>query len=147
MMMERKRILIVDDEESFTRLLQLNLHHTGRYTAKTVNDPVKALAVAREFSPDVILLDVMMPGLDGGELATRIHASPKLRDTPIIFLTAAVKRSEVALHEGLVGSLPFIAKPVEFQEVVDCIEKQPAPSTVEPRKPRDAGYRQRPWLS
>src|SRR6266536_5093491 len=120
----KKRVLIIDDEVSFTRLLQLNLHHTGRYIAETVNDPAQALSVAREFSPDVILLDVMMPSLDGGEVATRIQASPKLKETPIVFLTAAIKRNEVACHQGHIGGLPFIAKPVDFQEVVDCIEKQ-----------------------
>ena len=121
---EKKRILIVDDEESFTRLLKLNLHHTGRYTAKTVNDPGQVLAVANEFRPDVILLDVMMPGADGGEVATRIQAAPKLKDTPIVFLTAAVKRSEVTSRQGLIGNLPFVAKPIDFQEVVDCIERE-----------------------
>src|SRR5881396_4146870 len=78
----KKRVLIIDDEASFTRVLKLNLHHTGHYTAETVNDPAQALAVARDFSPDVILLDVMMPGVDGGELAARLQASSKLKDTP-----------------------------------------------------------------
>ena len=120
----KKRVLIIDDEASFTRLLKLNLHHTGHYTAETVNDPTKALAVAREFLPDVILLDVMMPSMDGGEVAARMQASPKLKETPIVFLTAAVKRNEIASHQGCIGGLPFIAKPVDFQEVVDGIEKQ-----------------------
>jgi len=120
----KKRVLIIDDEASFTRLLKLNLHHTGHYTAETVNDPTKALAVAREFSPDIILLDVMMPSLDGGEVAARMQANPKLKQTPIVFLTAAVKRDEIASHQGRIGGLPFIAKPVDFQEVVECIEMQ-----------------------
>jgi DNA-binding response OmpR family regulator len=120
----KKRVLIIDDEASFTQLLKLNLHYTGHYTAETVNDPTKALAVARDFSPDVILLDVMMPRLDGGEVAARMQANPKLKQTPIVFLTAAVKRDEIASHQGRIGGLPFIAKPVDFQEVVDCIEKQ-----------------------
>ena len=120
----KKRVLIIDDEASFTRLLKLNLHHTGHYTAETVNDPTKALAVAREFSPDIILLDVMMPRLDGGEVAARMQANPKLKQTPIVFLTAAVKRDEIASHQGRIGGLPFIAKPVDFQEVVECIEMQ-----------------------
>jgi len=120
----KKRILIIDDEASFTRLLKLNLHHTGRYTAETVNDPDQALAVAREFSPDIILLDVMMPRMDGGELASRLLASSRFKATPIVFLTAAVKRNEVSSHQGSVGGLPFIAKPVDFKEVIDCIETQ-----------------------
>jgi CheY-like chemotaxis protein len=124
MMTAKKRILIIDDETSFTRLLKLNLHHTGRYTAETVNDPAQALAVAREFSPDVILLDVMMPSMDGGEVATRLQANPRLKQTPIVFLTAAIKKNEIASHKGCIGGLPFIAKPVDFQEVVDCIERQ-----------------------
>jgi CheY-like chemotaxis protein len=123
MMTTKKRVLIIDDEASFTRLLKLNLHHTGRYTAEAVNDPAQAVAVAREFSPDVILLDVMMPGMDGGEVAAHIQASPKLKKTPIVFLTAAVKKGEVESCRGYVGGLPFIAKPVDMEEVVGCIEK------------------------
>src|SRR3989442_7486508 len=130
----KKRVLIIDDEASFTRLLKLNLHHTGHYTAETVNDPTKALAVARDFSPDVILLDVMMPSMDGGEVAARMQANPKLRETPIVFLTAAVKRNEIASHQGCIGGLPFIAKPIDFQEVVDCIEKQLRRSPTAPGK-------------
>jgi CheY-like chemotaxis protein len=72
----------------------------------------------------MILLDVMMPGLDGGELAARMQASPKLKHTPIVFLTAAVKRSEIAFHQGRIGGLPFIAKPVDFLELIECIENQ-----------------------
>jgi len=124
MMNTKKRVLIIDDEASFTRLLKLNLHHTGKYCAETVNDPVQALAVAREFRPDVILLDVMMPCMDGGELAQRLLASPKLKATPIVFLTAAVKRNEVSSSQGRIGGLPFIAKPVDLKEVIECIETQ-----------------------
>ena len=136
----KKRVLIIDDEASFTRVLQLNLHHTGQYVADTVNDPGRALSVARDFSPDVILLDVMMPGMDGGELAARMQATTKLKDTPIVFLTAAVKRNEIAFHQGRIGGLPFIAKPVDFQEVIDCIESQWRPPMV-PGKFRGAGCR------
>jgi CheY-like chemotaxis protein len=121
---KRRRVLIIDDEMSFTRLLQLNLHHTGRYTAEVVNDARKAVAVARQFDPDIILLDVMMPGMDGGDVALRLQATPQLKGKPIIFLTAAVKPNEVSSHAGFLGGLPFIAKPLDFHEVLDCIEKK-----------------------
>jgi CheY-like chemotaxis protein len=72
----------------------------------------------------LILLDVMMPGMDGGELASRIQASPKLKSVPIVFLTAAATKGEVYARGGKVGGLPFLAKPVELSEVLACLEKQ-----------------------
>jgi CheY-like chemotaxis protein len=123
MMLPKKRVLIVDDEPGFTRLLKLNLHHTGRYTAEVVNDAAEAVQVAERFAPDIVLLDVMMPGLDGSEVADRLHAVPQFRNIPIIFLTAAVKKQEVAEREGICGGIPFVAKPIEFQEVLRHMEK------------------------
>ncbi len=119
----KRRVLIIDDEVAAARLLKLNLHHTGRYTAETVNNPAQAVAVAREFLPDVILLDLMMPEMDGGEVAAQLRAVPALKDTPIVFLTAAATKSEVASNSGFIGGLPFIAKPTRMSEVVKCIEK------------------------
>jgi CheY-like chemotaxis protein len=123
MMLPKKRVLIVDDEPGFTRLLKLNLHHTGRYTAEVVNDAAEAVQVAERFAPDIVLLDLMMPGLDGSEVADRLHAVPQFRNIPIIFLTAAVKKQEVAEREGICGGIPFVAKPIEFQEVLRHMEK------------------------
>ena len=120
----KKRVLIVDDEPSFTRLLKLNFHHTGRYTAEIVNDAVQAVQAVERFVPDVILLDVMMPGMDGGEVANRIHAIPKFRDTPIVFLTAAIRREEAQANDGRCGGIPIVAKPVEFQDVLQHVERE-----------------------
>jgi CheY-like chemotaxis protein len=120
----KKRVLIVDDEPSFTRLLKLNFNHTGRYAAEVVNDPAQAVQAAEHFLPDVILLDVMMPGMDGGDVANRIHAIPKFRDIPILFLTAAISRKEIADHAGLCGGMRFMAKPIEFQDVLQHVEEE-----------------------
>jgi CheY-like chemotaxis protein len=124
MMTSKKRVLIVDDEPSFTRLLKLNFHHTGRYTAEVVNDSTKAVQAAERFTPDIILLDVMMPGIDGGEVANRIRSIPRFRHTPIVFLTAAIKRHELAAHEGRCGGIPFVSKPIEFQDVLQHVEEE-----------------------
>jgi len=124
MTISKKRVLIVDDEPSFTRLLKLNFHHTGHYTAEVVNDARQAVQAVERFVPDVILLDVMMPGMEGGEVADRIHAIPKFRDTPIVFLTAAIRREEVEANNGRCGGIPFIAKPVEFQDVLQHVERE-----------------------
>ena len=109
-------------------MLKLNLHHTGRYTAEVVNDAAEAVAVAERFTPDVVLLDLMMPGLDGSEVAARLHSVPRFHDLPIIFLTAAVKKQEVAAGGGMRGGIPFVAKPIEFQEVVSHIDKACGPA-------------------
>lgn len=122
--MEKKRILIVDDQVSITRLLKINLEQTNHFEVKTENEASRALAVAEVFAPDLILLDVMMPEVDGGELAQLLRESHQLRHVPIIFLTAAVRKGEVSSRSGHIGGLPFIAKPVNFAEVLTCIEKE-----------------------
>ena len=120
---EKKRILVIDDEPSITRLLKLNLEQTNEYVVRAENDSEAAVAAAEEFQPDLILLDVMMPGLDGGELASRFEANPKLKSVPIVFLTAAATKSEVYARGGNVGGLRFLAKPVELSEVVACLKQ------------------------
>jgi len=120
---DKKRIMVVDDEPSITRLLKLNLEQTGRYEVCGINNAALALSAAREFQPDLILLDVMMPHVNGDELANQIHASPRLKNTPIVYLTALATPGEVSSHGGLIGGLPFLAKPVDLPEVMGCIER------------------------
>jgi two-component system, OmpR family, response regulator len=119
---EKKRILAVDDRASNTRLVKLYLERTNDYVVREENDPKAALAAAEEFEPDLILLDVMMPGMDGGDLAVRFKASPKLNTVPIVFLTAAVTKQEVQAGGGQVGGYPFLAKPLVLTEVIACLK-------------------------
>ena len=121
--MSKRRILIIDDEASFTRLLALNLGCTGKYTVRAENWAPNGLAAVRDFKPELILLDVMMPGIAGGELAAQLQAHPGLKDIPVVFLTAAVKKEEVQSRSGVIGGFPYLAKPVNLQELIDCIEK------------------------
>ena len=118
---EKKRILAIDDEPSITRLLKLNLEQTNEYVVRAENRAADALSAAEEFHPDLILLDVLMPGTDGGELAAMFQADPKWRAVPIVFLTAAATRREVRSRRGRIGGLPFLAKPVDLDEVLRCL--------------------------
>jgi two-component system, OmpR family, response regulator len=127
---EQKRILVVDDEPSITRLLKLNLEQTGDYIVRTENNSQAAPTAAEEFHPDLILLDVMMPGLDGGNLASMFQAKPATREVPIVFLTAAVTREEVRTGHGLIGGQPFLAKPVNLQEVLSCLQQHLGPARM-----------------
>src|SRR5262245_30171031 len=133
---EKKRILIVDDEVSFARMVKLNLEKTGAFEVRTENKATYALAAAREFKPDLIILDVIMPNMDGGDVSNQFKRDPQLRDTPIIFLTATVSTSEAGgggLHSG--GAL-FLVKPVSVEALVARINKHlPRPQPPPPPAP------------
>ena len=118
---EKKRILVVDDRASQTRLLKLYLEQTNGYVVREENHATAALDAAVDFHPHLILLDVMMPGMDGGELAACFRANPKLKGVPIVFLTAAVTKGEVVAGGGQLGGFPFLAKPVGLTEVLACL--------------------------
>jgi CheY-like chemotaxis protein len=118
-----KRVLIVDDEPSFTRLLKLNLEQTGRYQVHEVNWAEEALVAAQEFKPDVVLLDVMMPRMFGGDVAAQLHSDPALKNVLIVFLTAAVGKSRIETHEGVISGFPFLSKPVSVSQVLDWLEE------------------------
>lgn len=118
----RHRILVVDDEPGFTRLLRINLEATGRYAVQEVNDSLDALSIALDFHPDLVLLDVMMPGMDGGDVASQFSNDARLREIPTIFLTATVRHSEVDANHGCFGGLRFISKPIALPELLACLD-------------------------
>ena len=121
--MDKKRILLVDDEPTVTRMLQMYLEATGAYEVRAENDSKQALAAAQAFGPDVIILDLVMPGKDGAAVAEEISADATLKDVPIVFLTALVTEKEVG-HDGRdIGGYPFLAKPIDPEMIVECIEK------------------------
>ncbi len=120
--MDLKRILVVDDEESFTRMLKRTLERTGLYEVVKENRGTHAVATARAVKPDLILLDVIMPDMDGGDVIAALQRDPILQKIPVVFLTAAVSKREG--HQGGVisGGFKFLAKPVTLKALVDCIE-------------------------
>ena len=118
-----KRILVVDDEPGVTRNLKLNLESGGGYEVLGENHATNALSAARTFRPDLILLDVMMPGMDGGDVAARLRADPLLSGIPILFLTAIVSNQETDGHEKVSGTETFLAKPVDIGELKKTVEK------------------------
>src|SRR4030095_8282975 len=105
--MNERRVMIIDDEPGFTRLLKLTLEKTGGFNVLEINDGTRAWMAAREFAPDIIFLDVVMPEIDGGDVAQQIRSDPMLAHVPIVFLTAIVSAKEGG-HE--IGGFPFLAK-------------------------------------
>ena len=122
--MNRRRILVIDDNVHSARIVKLALERTGPYEVLPVTDPAQALAVTREFSPDLILLDVCMPGLEGSEVAEEIASDPDFAETPIVFLTSIVTPQEAGKAGTLVvGSHEYIAKPIRPEIISACVER------------------------
>jgi CheY-like chemotaxis protein len=119
---EERRILIVDDERDSTHLVKILLEKIGSYCVLEENDAAKAHQSARNFRPDLILLDIMMPQKDGGDVAAQIEADPAMQRTPIIFLTALVTKAEAKAGFHIQGH-PVLAKPVNISEVIKRIEE------------------------
>jgi CheY-like chemotaxis protein len=105
-------------------MIKLNLEQTGRYEVRTENLGRKAIEAAREFRPDLILLDVMMPGMLGSEIAAQLEADPELRAIKFVFLTAMVTKEEAQRSFGEIGGHTFIAKPISADELCQVIEEQ-----------------------
>ena len=110
------RILIVDDEPDVTELLKYKLEQDG-HLCQVVNNPLSFISVAREFNPNLILLDIMMPELNGLQLCKMVRSDPKMNTMPIIFLTA---RGEVEDRiKGLEsGGDDYISKPFNTKELM-----------------------------
>lgn len=122
--MVKKRILLVDDEAGFTRLVKFNLERTRKYEVKEVNQSTQAVQAAQIFDPDLILLDVVMPGMDGGDVVAELRKRPQLASIPVIMLTALVAKGELsrnAVAES--GDLVMIGKPVDIVTLVHCIDE------------------------
>lgn len=105
------KILVVDDDEDIIELLQYNLKREG-YEVAVASNGQKALEIAEVFGPDIILLDVMMPVMDGITACRRFRANPRFKEAHIIFLTARAEEfSEVAAFDA--GADDFIPKPIK----------------------------------
>lgn len=111
-----KKILLVDDESDVTDLVAYNLKAKG-FQVEVVNDPNGSIGVARTFLPDLVILDVMMPDLNGIQICRMLRADPKLKKVPVIFLTAKAEENDRV--QGLeTGADDYICKPFSTKELI-----------------------------
>lgn len=113
--MAAKRILVVDDEPDVTELVSYRLTREG-YSVATINDPLQIMGKAREFNPDLFVLDIMMPELDGLKICRMIRSDNKLKSVPIIFLTARGE-TEDRIRGLEYGADDYISKPFDTKEL------------------------------
>jgi len=113
------KILVVDDEEKVVDLYKDMLSKEG-FSVLTATNGKDCLRLAENEQPNLILLDVMMPGIDGGQTAQNLLGNPKTKNIPIIFLTSIVTKEEEAEQEGQIGGRQFISK---FSDREDILKK------------------------
>ncbi|MCK6504813.1 response regulator [Myxococcota bacterium] len=110
--MDLRQILLVDDEADIRTIARISLSRIGGWSTRVAASGAEALALAREERPDLVLLDVMMPGMDGPETLKRLRALPGRADVPVIFLTAKAMADDHA-HLRSLGVIGVLTKPFD----------------------------------
>ncbi len=117
-----KRILMVEDDPDIQTVAQFALEAVGGFTVQVCGDGRAALEQSLTFSPDLILLDVMMPNMDGPSVLRALRANSQMAETPVIFMTAKVQPQEIALYKQL-GALDVITKPFDPMTLSESVVK------------------------
>lgn len=124
--MVKTRILLIDDEADFAELLQRHLEGLGPYDVRTESRGSQVVAVAREFQPHLILLDILLPDVPGSAVAVELASDDRLKRIPVIFLTAGLVRRDVDSLHGMFCGHPLLSKLQPIQELVACVEQRMA---------------------
>lgn len=119
--MDRKNILIVDDEKDVLSVLEKGLTAEG-YSVITASSGNDAIVLAKSRHPDLIILDVLMPGMDGGEVAMKLKDVPETKDIPVIFLTGMFPRRAEDEDFRMVTDHVLFDKPYEILKLINVIE-------------------------
>jgi CheY-like chemotaxis protein len=117
----KQRILVVDDDPVILRLLQVNFRLEG-YDVETASRGDEALRLAKERSPDIIVLDVMMPGIDGYEVCRNLKDDPATADAPVILLSARAQDADRDQGYAL-GVVAYVTKPFDPAQLVDVVRR------------------------
>ena len=118
---KRARILVVDDEPEIVKAIRTNLEMEGYEVLEAYNGP-DALRIAREERPDLMVLDVLMPEMDGWEVLEKMRADPEFRDTPVIMLTALAQAHDIA-RSWEVGADSHLVKPFDPLELITLVKR------------------------
>ena len=120
----KQRILVVDDEPAFTWIVRLHLEQTGLYDVRVENEGKLAHAAAREFHPDLILLDVLMPGILGPQIAAQLEDDPELKSAKIAFVTAVMSKKDEQKFGSHFSGHRFISKPFSAAQLSQFVESE-----------------------
>ncbi|MFC1646559.1 two-component system response regulator [Candidatus Omnitrophota bacterium] len=119
---KKAKILIIDDEKDICDSLGRILERTGKYEVWTTTSPIKSISLAKKNHPDLILLDIIMPEMNGAIVAERLAKDPSTKDIRIAFVTVLAGQKEIKKGYGLIGGHPFISKPFSKEKILERIE-------------------------
>ncbi|MFC1708682.1 response regulator [Candidatus Omnitrophota bacterium] len=121
----KKKILMIDDEVDFCYFTKKNLENTDEFEVIVENSAVAGIKTAMEKNPDLVLLDIIMPELNGSEVAFRLVNNEKTKGIPIIFLTCLAEEKDLNEFDGmrLIGGRRFLSKPCQTVELVKVIKE------------------------
>ena len=117
-----KKVLIVDDEEDYLKMLGERITFAG-YSVITATNGYDAITLAKSQRPDIIILDIMMPGMDGGQVAAELKVDSSTRNIPVILLTAMLLKTEEEDHGSIIGGHITFSKPVDMEKLLDQMKK------------------------
>ncbi len=120
--MKKKKVMVVDDELDLLKMLKLNLENTDKYEVQTMSDAGNIIALVKLFQPDIILMDILMPKVNGAQACKMLKDDPEVRHIPIITLTALDTEKDKIIMFGL-GVADFLTKPIGHDELITKIEK------------------------
>lgn len=123
-MINKTKILIIDDDRSFSSILSLNLEAAGNHQVEIVNNPDNAINRALNFKPDLILLDIIMPSKEGPDVAIKLHSYKSLKDVPIVYLTSTVSFEELENVNSNRAGHTFVSKPCPIEHLNNVIEEK-----------------------
>lgn len=119
---ELRHVLLVDDDTAIQTIAKLSLELVGGFQVFVASSGVEALSIAREYPPQLILLDVMMPDMDGPQTLGEINRDPELKGIPVIFMTAKTQKEDISKLKAL-GVAGIVAKPFEPMTLADSLKQ------------------------
>ena len=118
----KKKVLVVDDEADFLKILKINLEETNNYDVLTLSSANDIISQVHLFKPNIILLDILMPGFDGIETCEMLNKDPMGEHIPVIILSALDKDTD-KLKTFKVGVTDYLVKPIKKEDLISKIEK------------------------
>jgi CheY-like chemotaxis protein len=112
------RICYVEDDEDIQRIVRMSLERVGKMTVQVVGDPMQAIEAMKAFKPDLVMLDWMMPGMDGPTLFRKMREMPEIKHLPVVFITAKASSSEMDELRAM-GAAGAISKPFSPKDLPD----------------------------